>query len=161
MASTQRQPAGWISKPICLDEDPHRMQDNPSRISRICETANSSTKNQGSKRNHEQHLWHGWTGSAIGSGVIHGGYARPGIDGPRRFDRRAGGGNNHLDLRSPCLGRGAASDAVGGHSTQRDGPGVRQAGAGAAWDGGLFRRHGNPFLFALAWGVLFAYLWPI
>jgi hypothetical protein len=47
------------------------------------------------------------------------GDARPGIDGPRRFDRRAGGGNNHLDLRSPCLGRGAASDAIGGHSTQR------------------------------------------
>src|SRR6202163_3573665 len=42
------------------------------------------------------------------------------------------GGDNHLDLRSPCLGRGAASDAIGGHSTQRDGPGIRQAGAGAA-----------------------------
>src|ERR1700738_4153425 len=55
-------------------------------------------KVKGSKRNHEQHLWHGWTGSSIGSGVIHGGDARPGIDGPRRFDRRAGGGNNHLDL---------------------------------------------------------------
>src|SRR5450755_4626943 len=89
---------------------------------------------KGSKHNHEQHL----------CGIIQAGDAGPGIDSPRRFDRRAGGGNNHLDLRSPCLGRGAASDAIGGHSTQRDGPGVRQAGAGAAWDGGLFRRHGDP-----------------
>src|ERR1700736_1696275 len=86
-------------------------------------------KVKGSKRNHEQHLWHGWTGSSIGSGVIHGGDARPGIDGPRRFDRRAGGGNNHLDLRSPCLGWGAASDAFGGDSTQTPGPVVRQHSA--------------------------------
>src|ERR1700716_2623074 len=109
MASTQRQPAGWISKPICLDEDPHRMQDNPSRISRICETANSSTKNQGSKRNHEQHLWHGWTGSAIGSGVIHGGDARPGIDGPRRVDRRGGGGGKHMGFLRPFVGGGGGA----------------------------------------------------
>jgi hypothetical protein len=144
------------------------MQDNRSRNngkircrSRICETENSYTKNQGSKRNHEQHLWRGWTGSSIGSGVIHAGYARPGIDGPRRFDRRAGGGIiiwiyealvwvgvQHL---MPLAGIPRnATGLVFGKQVQE------QLGTAAYFVG-----TGIHFLFALAWGVVFAYLWPI
>ena len=54
------------------------------------------------------------------------------------------------------MGRRTASDAARRHSAQRNGPCVRQGGAGVDWRVGT----GIHFVFAIAWGVLFAAIWP-